>query len=56
MAASLSVFVLAMLLYPRVQAKLKAEVDEVSSSERPPTYALVKDLPYLNAVIKETLR
>ena len=47
---------LAMVLYPRVQEKLRAEIELATDGERFPTFKDVKDLPYLNAVIKETLR
>lgn len=56
MAATLSVFVMAMVLHPRVQSKLRAEVESVVDKDSLPTYGDVKNLPYLNAVIKETLR
>ncbi|KDR82192.1 hypothetical protein GALMADRAFT_276748 [Galerina marginata CBS 339.88] len=54
--ATLSFFMLAMVLYPRVQEKLRAEVEAATDSERFPTFNDVKNLPYLTAVIKETLR
>jgi len=56
MAATLSFFILAMVLYPEVQQKLYNEVYAVVGVDRLPRFTDVKDLPYLNAVIKETLR
>lgn len=47
---------LAMILYPRVQEKLRAEIEAATEGMRFPTFNEVKDLPYLTAVIKETLR
>jgi cytochrome P450 len=55
-SATLSFFMLAMVLYPRVQEKLRAEIEAATDGERFPTFNEVKDLPYLSAVIKETLR
>lgn len=54
--ATLSFFMLAMVLYPRVQEKLRAEIQAATDGEQLPTFNEVKDLPYLSAVIKETLR
>jgi cytochrome P450 len=56
MGATLSFFMLAMVLYPDVQAKLRAEVDSVTGGTRLPTFNDIKDMPYVTAVIKETLR
>lgn len=56
MAATLSVFLLAMLLYPRVQNKLHDEIRSAVGEGRLPTFEDARRLPYLNAVIKETLR
>lgn len=47
---------LAMKLYPDVQAKAQAEIDRVVGSDRFPTMADKESLPYLNAVLLETLR
>lgn len=56
MAATLSFFILAMVLYPTVQDKLRKELQKIVGNGRLPKFAEVKDLPYLSAVIKETLR
>ncbi|KAI9452361.1 cytochrome P450 [Lactarius psammicola] len=47
---------LAMLVYPTVQACAHAEIDEVVGRARPPTFADVPFLPYIRAMVKETLR
>lgn len=44
------------LKHPNVVKKLHAELDERLLEAGVPTYELVKDLPYLDAVIKETMR
>ncbi|KIO27713.1 hypothetical protein M407DRAFT_232359 [Tulasnella calospora MUT 4182] len=49
-------FLLAMLLHPSIQEKVHAEMDKVVGSGRPPTLGDLKDMPYLNAVVLETLR
>ena len=45
-----------MLVYPTVQARAHAELDEVVGRARPPTFADVPSLPYIRAMVKETLR
>jgi cytochrome P450 len=45
-----------MLAYPAVQAQAQAELDEVVGRARPPTFADVPFLPYIRAMVKETLR
>lgn len=47
---------MAMALYPRVQAKLKEEIDRVIGTGRLPTSQDRPHLPYVNATIKEALR
>ncbi|KAG9013448.1 hypothetical protein FRB94_002522 [Tulasnella sp. JGI-2019a] len=54
-AGTLDTFMLAMTLYPEVQAKARAELDQVVG-DRLPTVTDKDSTPYLNAVIKETLR
>lgn len=56
LAATLSFFVLAMVLYPAVQSRLYDELSIRVGQGKLPTVSDVKSLPYLNAVIKETLR
>jgi len=45
-----------MLVYPSVQACAHAELDEVIGRARPPTFADIPFLPYIRAMVKETLR
>lgn len=45
-----------MLLYPEVMRKAQAELDDVVGCERIPTFEDQKDLPYVEAIIKELLR
>ncbi|KAJ9640652.1 hypothetical protein H2204_003281 [Knufia peltigerae] len=54
--ASLSVFCLAMTLYPRVQKRAQEEIDRVIGDHRLPTFSDRADLPYVEALLKETLR
>ncbi|CAL1709874.1 unnamed protein product [Somion occarium] len=54
--AALAVFTLAMVLYPDVKRKAQAEIDAVIGRDRLPTFADRDQLPYVRAVIKETLR
>ncbi|KAG8881299.1 hypothetical protein FRB97_009713 [Tulasnella sp. 331] len=54
-AGTLSVFMLAMLLYPVVQAKVRAELDQVFG-DRFPDVGGRESTPYLNAVLLEVLR
>ncbi|EMC93381.1 hypothetical protein BAUCODRAFT_238892 [Baudoinia panamericana UAMH 10762] len=44
------------LMHPEVVRKLQAELDEALPSNDVPSYEQVKDLPYLDQVIQETLR
>ena len=45
-----------MIAYPQVQSRAHAELDEVIGSARPPTFADIPSLPYIRAMVKETLR
>ncbi|KAI9447043.1 cytochrome P450 [Lactarius psammicola] len=49
-------WLLAMVAYPEVQKQAHAELDEVVGSARPPTFADLPALPYIRAMVKETLR
>ena len=55
-STSLHWWLLAMLVYPSVQARAHAELDEVVGRARPPTFADVPSLPYIRAMVKETVR
>lgn len=45
-----------MLHYPEVMRKAQAELDAVVGRERTPTFEDRENLPYIRALIKETLR
>ena len=47
---------LAMALYPEVQKKAQAEIDDVVGPNRIPDFKDRSSLPYINAVIKELSR
>ncbi|KAK7212547.1 hypothetical protein V2G26_019725 [Clonostachys chloroleuca] len=49
-------FVLAMLFFPAVQKKAQEELDTVVGSDRLPHLGDRDSLPYVNALVKETLR
>ncbi|KAF9548281.1 cytochrome P450 [Agrocybe pediades] len=49
-------FFLAMALYPEVQKKAQAELDRVVGPNRLPDFSDRRDLPYINAMVKETGR
>ncbi|KAI0258891.1 cytochrome P450 [Gloeopeniophorella convolvens] len=49
-------FMLAMLKYPEVQRKAQAEIDRVVGTSRLPDFTDHDALPYVDAVLKETLR
>lgn len=49
-------WMLAMLAYPEHQRRAQAEVDTVVGRSRLPTFADLDHLPYIHAMIKETMR
>ena len=56
-AASLQSFILAMTAFgEEVLPKAWEELDRVIGSDRPPTWTDEPDLPYVRAIVKETLR
>ncbi|KAI1623910.1 cytochrome P450 [Exophiala viscosa] len=55
-STTLNNFVLAMLLFPEATAKAQEEIDRVIGSSRMPTWEDEADLPYVRALVKETLR
>ena len=55
-ASALSWFMLAMVLFPEVQKRAQAELDEVVGRAQLPNFAHYDSLPYIQAVIQETLR
>ncbi|KAK6977688.1 cytochrome P450 [Favolaschia claudopus] len=54
--ASLGTFVLGMLLNPEVQQKAQAELDAVLGPGQLPDFVDEDSLPYVSAIVKETLR
>ena len=49
-------FFLAMALYPEVQKKAQAEIDTVLGPHRLPDFEDRPSLPYINAIVKESMR
>ena len=45
-----------MILFPEVQEKAQAEIDAVVGKDRLPTFGDRGDLPYIEAIICETMR
>jgi len=45
-----------MILYPEVQRKAQAEIDDVVGNGRLPVFSDEEELPYIQAVLKEVLR
>ncbi|KAK2000748.1 cytochrome P450 [Colletotrichum falcatum] len=54
--ATIFAFYMAMTLHPDVQSKAQEEIDRVVGSERLPTPDDRDSLPYIDAVVKETIR
>ncbi|KAG7086779.1 hypothetical protein E1B28_002709 [Marasmius oreades] len=49
-------FILAMMLNPQIQARAQKELDEITDSNRLPDFTDRANLPYIDAVLSETLR
>ncbi|CAG2011706.1 unnamed protein product [Fusarium graminearum] len=49
-------FVLAMMVYPEVLKKAQAEIDNVIGPDRLPGFEDRENLPYINSMVKESLR
>jgi len=54
--SSVQSFFLAMALYPEVQKRAQAELDRVVGPKGLPEFSDRDDLPYINALVKETMR
>ncbi|KAG2041568.1 cytochrome P450 [Suillus americanus] len=54
--STLLVFLLAMVLHPEAQAKAHAEIDRVVGKDRLPSFDDRPALPYMEAILRETLR
>jgi len=55
-SSTLHAFILAMVLYPEVQAKAQAEIDTVVGLTRLPDFDDRPSLPYIEAILREMLR
>ncbi|KAI5118126.1 hypothetical protein M0805_008034 [Coniferiporia weirii] len=55
-AGTLSTFILAMLHFPDVMKKAQAELDSVLDASRMPEFDDYENLPYIVAIVNETLR
>ena len=49
-------WLLAILVHPEIQTRAHSELDKVVGRARPPTFADLPSLPYIRALVKETLR
>lgn len=45
-----------LLLYPEVQKKAQAELDKVIGKNKLPEFQDLESLPYINAIVKESIR
>ena len=45
-----------MVMYPDIQRKAQAEVDRVVGRDRLPDFSDQPSLPYIEAIVRETLR
>lgn len=55
-ASALQAFLLAMVLYPDIQARARAEIDQIVKHDQMPCLDHRASLPYLDAVLHEVLR
>ncbi|KAG1876679.1 cytochrome P450 [Suillus subalutaceus] len=55
-ACTLQTFLLAMVLYPDVQARARAEIDQVVGYDKMPCLDDRASLPYLDAILREVMR
>jgi hypothetical protein len=54
--STLFVFILVMVLNPEVQAKAQAEIDRIVGKDRLPDFNDRSSLPYVDTILRETLR
>lgn len=47
---------MAVMIYPEVQRKARAELDRVIGKDRLPTHDDEPDLPYITAIYREAIR
>lgn len=55
-ANSILTLILAFAKYPEVQRRAREEIDKVCGTERAPLFSDFKNLPYINACVKEGMR
>ncbi|KAF2719983.1 putative cytochrome P450 [Polychaeton citri CBS 116435] len=55
-ASIITAFVQAMVVYPEVQRKARAQIDAVVGGDRSPTWSDYSSLPYVAQCVKETMR
>ncbi|KAH7907938.1 cytochrome P450 [Hygrophoropsis aurantiaca] len=55
-SSTLLVFVLTMIHHPQVQERAQSEIDSVVGSRRLPNFADRPSMPYMEAILRETLR
>ncbi|KAF5372236.1 hypothetical protein D9758_005061 [Tetrapyrgos nigripes] len=55
-SSSMMWFIFSMVLFPHIQARAQEELDKVVGRSRLPSFADLKHLPYIHAVVKEVLR
>lgn len=55
-ASTLTSWLQAMVLYPEVQKKAQAEIDEIVGEKRLPTWADYSSMPYIATLVKEAMR
>ncbi|TFK23029.1 cytochrome P450 [Coprinopsis marcescibilis] len=56
LAASVEAFFLAIASHPEVRRRAQAELDKVVGADRLPTIEDMEELPFITAIVKETLR
>ena len=55
-ADAIAIFIFAIVNYPEVQARARAELDAVVGPNRLPDLADRKNLPYVERIMQETFR
>ncbi|KAF5372139.1 hypothetical protein D9758_005076 [Tetrapyrgos nigripes] len=55
-ATSMMWFIFSMVLFPHIQTRAQEELDKVVGRSRLPSFADLKHLPYIHAIVKEVLR
>ncbi|KAG1880246.1 cytochrome P450 [Suillus tomentosus] len=55
-AAALQIFLLTMVLYPDIQARARAEIDQAVKHDKMPCLDDRASMPYLDAILREVLR